>query len=354
MTLSAARPRAQVPPPARASVFRDPNGADPALMTRRAWWLAVLHVLVPGSAQALAGNRRLGRFALGVWLLGLLAVLLAAGPLLRAAAGAALDPEQRGRAHGAAGRGARLGGALDRAHARHAAPRAARAPCGPGPGSGWRPCSSSRSWSAPAAPCRPQSRRARPGTRSARSSAAAGSRCPASGRYNILLLGGDAGPGRSGLRPDSISVVSVNAADRPHGDVRPPARPRPDAVRRRLADAEGVSARIRLARHLQRRRVRAELHLHRGAAEEPAALPEREGRPHAAGHRGHEGGRRGLARHPDPVLRAGRHERVREAHRRDGRGHDRREAAAADRRRRRRERNPTGREGVDRERACST
>lgn len=31
------------------------------------------------------------------------------------------------------------------------------------------------------------------------------------GRVNILLLGGDAGAGRWGLRPDSISVVSINA-----------------------------------------------------------------------------------------------------------------------------------------------
>lgn len=35
---------------------------------------------------------------------------------------------------------------------------------------------------------------------------------PVNGRYNILLLGGDAGPDRTGLRPDSISVVSVEAA----------------------------------------------------------------------------------------------------------------------------------------------
>lgn len=35
---------------------------------------------------------------------------------------------------------------------------------------------------------------------------------PVNGRYNILLLGGDAGAGRTGLRPDSISVVSVNAS----------------------------------------------------------------------------------------------------------------------------------------------
>jgi polyisoprenyl-teichoic acid--peptidoglycan teichoic acid transferase len=34
---------------------------------------------------------------------------------------------------------------------------------------------------------------------------------PVDGRYNILLLGGDAGPDREGLRPDSLSVASVDA-----------------------------------------------------------------------------------------------------------------------------------------------
>ena len=34
---------------------------------------------------------------------------------------------------------------------------------------------------------------------------------PVDGRYNILLLGGDAGPDRTGLRPDSISIASVDA-----------------------------------------------------------------------------------------------------------------------------------------------
>ncbi len=31
------------------------------------------------------------------------------------------------------------------------------------------------------------------------------------GRYNVLLLGGDAGPGRVGVRPDSITVASIDA-----------------------------------------------------------------------------------------------------------------------------------------------
>jgi len=33
---------------------------------------------------------------------------------------------------------------------------------------------------------------------------------PAHGRYNVLLLGGDAGPGRSGVRPDSLTVASID------------------------------------------------------------------------------------------------------------------------------------------------
>ncbi len=32
------------------------------------------------------------------------------------------------------------------------------------------------------------------------------------GRYNVLLLGGDAGPDRIGLRPDSITLASIDAA----------------------------------------------------------------------------------------------------------------------------------------------
>ncbi|MGM7669439.1 LCP family protein [Microbacterium sp. A93] len=35
---------------------------------------------------------------------------------------------------------------------------------------------------------------------------------PVAGRYNFLLMGGDAGEGRIGLRPDSIHVASVNAS----------------------------------------------------------------------------------------------------------------------------------------------
>jgi LCP family protein required for cell wall assembly len=34
---------------------------------------------------------------------------------------------------------------------------------------------------------------------------------PKDGRYNVLLLGGDSGKGRNGLRPDSLTVASINA-----------------------------------------------------------------------------------------------------------------------------------------------
>ena len=49
-------------------------------MTKRAWWLVGLNVLIPGSAQVLAGNRRLGRFGLGATLV-LWVLLVLAGVL---------------------------------------------------------------------------------------------------------------------------------------------------------------------------------------------------------------------------------------------------------------------------------
>ncbi|MGB4778686.1 LCP family protein [Microbacterium sp.] len=49
--------------------IRRPDTRSPRVMTRRAWWLLVLNFLVPGSAQVLAGNRRLGRFGLAATLI---------------------------------------------------------------------------------------------------------------------------------------------------------------------------------------------------------------------------------------------------------------------------------------------
>lgn len=67
------------------SPIRNPDVRDPAVMGRRAWWLIVLSFVMPGSAQLLAGNRKLGRILFGTWLvlvaigLGTLITYLVAG-----------------------------------------------------------------------------------------------------------------------------------------------------------------------------------------------------------------------------------------------------------------------------------
>lgn len=44
--------------------LRHPDTTNETAMTRRGWWLVVLNILMPGSAQILAGNKRLGRHGL--------------------------------------------------------------------------------------------------------------------------------------------------------------------------------------------------------------------------------------------------------------------------------------------------
>ncbi len=62
-----------------SSPIRYPDLASSELMTRRGWWLVLLNFLLPGSAQSLAGNRKLGRIGLGatlvMWTLGILVLL---------------------------------------------------------------------------------------------------------------------------------------------------------------------------------------------------------------------------------------------------------------------------------------
>lgn len=180
-------------------------------MTRRAWWLVGLNLLIPGSAQILTGNRRLGRFGVGttflLWFLVVVGVivwfvahtviysvvtnpigltviqvvlaayavlwifltldtlrltrLITAVPAARPAI-AVLAVLALAVTAGAAGYGAVSAGSA----------------------------------------------------RGAVSSIFAGTKMapPVDGRYNILLLGGDAGPDRTGLRPDSTSVASIDAA----------------------------------------------------------------------------------------------------------------------------------------------
>ncbi|WP_419817089.1 LCP family protein [Glaciibacter flavus] len=195
---------------ATASPMRYPDAGSRTLMTRRAWWLVVLNVLIPGSPQVLAGNRRLGRFGLGTTLaLWALVVVLAglwffartvvysifsnsitlwviAAVLLFYAVTwviLSLDTLRLVRfvrtAPSARAWIAALTVALMVGLSGSAAYGAYLATTASG-------FLSSVFQAGPSVP-------------------------PIDGKYNILLLGGDAGPDRDGLRPDSISVVSVDA-----------------------------------------------------------------------------------------------------------------------------------------------
>ncbi|TXN28256.1 LCP family protein [Lacisediminihabitans profunda] len=190
---------------------RDPDLRSPNVMTKRAWWLVGLNILIPGSAQILAGNRRLGRFGVGttflLWAVALLSlvVYLVAHPVFYtivtnpivltvaqvALAGYAilwivltLDTLRLVRLIRAA--------PITRPFIAALAVLALVATAG------------GASYAAVTAGS----------ARSALGQIFAGSTMapPVNGRYNILLLGGDAGPDRTGLRPDSTSVASIDAA----------------------------------------------------------------------------------------------------------------------------------------------
>jgi LCP family protein required for cell wall assembly len=193
-----------------ASPIRYPDVASRAVMTRRAWWLVALNFLIPGSPQVLAGNRRLGRFGLGatltLWTLALVALALwlfwrpviltvfsmswslwvVAALLvfyavllvvltfdtLRLVRIVKTAPSARGWIAGLTTL-VMIGLSGSAAYGAYFAATT----------SGFL---SSVFVAGPTEP-------------------------PIDGRYNFLLLGGDAGPDRDGLRPDSITVVSVDA-----------------------------------------------------------------------------------------------------------------------------------------------
>jgi LCP family protein required for cell wall assembly len=193
-----------------SSPIRYPNTGSSQVMTRRAWWLVALNILLPGSAQVLAGNHKLGRFGLratlgflillvialvvylinpeimltiatnsfGLWLVAAVMLFYAvvwviltfdtirlvrlvkarpkARPLIAGLATVVMVVVA-----GTAGYGAYVATTA----------------------SGFLSSVFS------AGPSEP----------------------PVDGRYNILLLGGDAGEDREGMRPDSMSVVSIDA-----------------------------------------------------------------------------------------------------------------------------------------------
>ena len=194
-----------------AQPMRYPNSASTDVMTRRAWWLVLLNFLLPGSAQAVAGNRRLGRIGLGatitMWLLllaGLLVALMWRPMLITLATNwfvlvalqiimvayailwivLTLDTLRLVRLVKTRPR-ARVGiAALAVALLIVASGGAAYAASAVG---------TTRD------------------TLGAIFGASGASVPPSDGYYNILLLGADSGAGRDSMRFDSISVVSVNA-----------------------------------------------------------------------------------------------------------------------------------------------
>lgn len=70
------RPRDRIVVSQATPTVRNPDLRSPRFMSRRGWWLLVVNLLIPGSAQALAGDRRLGRFGLGATLFGWALVVL--------------------------------------------------------------------------------------------------------------------------------------------------------------------------------------------------------------------------------------------------------------------------------------
>ena len=202
--------------------LRYPDTSSRALMTRRGWWLVGLNFLIPGSAQVLAGNRRLGRFGIAstlvLWVLAVVGVLFA---LLAPTAGLSLVtsawlPDWLGLlrplpllvaqgvliAYAAlwivltidtlrlvrlvrTGRGARFAIATVAVGLLVVASGAA-AYASTAVGTARSTISTIFGASGPTVP-------------------------PSDGYYNILLLGADSGEGRDSMRFDSISVVSVNA-----------------------------------------------------------------------------------------------------------------------------------------------
>lgn len=193
-----------------ASPVRNPDVSSPALMTRRAWILVALNILIPGSAQLLAGNRKLGRFGVtatfllwGLVVVALLLFLFARAAIYTIASTPAglwtiailllfyavlwvvltLDTLRLIRLVKAAPSARAWLAGLTTVVLVGVSGTAAYGAFVATTASGFI---SDVFVAAPAEP-------------------------PVNGRYNIMLLGGDAGVDRDGLRPDSISVVSVDA-----------------------------------------------------------------------------------------------------------------------------------------------
>ncbi|MGV8876259.1 MAG: LCP family protein [Rhodoglobus sp.] len=193
-----------------ANTIRQPTDRSAATMTKRAWWLLGLNVLIPGSAQLLAGNRKLGRFGvvasfICLLLIALIVVLWAAAPLTLLTIGsstlglwaialilafyAVLWLILTTNAWYLANLGRATPGARTIVAAFSAIMLIVVAGTA---GYGAYVATTANSFLSNVFISAPTQE-------------------PVDGRYNILLLGGDAGADRDGLRPDSITVASIDA-----------------------------------------------------------------------------------------------------------------------------------------------
>lgn len=190
---------------------RHPDVTSEPFMTKRAWVLVLLNVLVPGSAQVLAGSRRLGRWGLAstlvFWLVAVVVIVMAfafRSPLIEIATNVvALTVVQVFLVYYAALWVVLTVDTLRLARIVKTAPSARGFLAGAmvllmvvtvGPAA----------YGAYLAGVQH-------GLLDSLFTSRADAAPPVDGRYNIMLLGGDAGADRTGLRPDSISVASIDA-----------------------------------------------------------------------------------------------------------------------------------------------
>ena len=192
--------------------LRHPDATQPEFMTRRAWWLIGANLLIPGAGPLLAGNRRFGRAALRVWL-GVISALVIAAVLWFVARGALLFVLTTGwgltiLALALLGYGAWMLVTMLETLRQVKLFRVDQFARGLilllALVLGFVPMLVGGIASA-------QVLRAKDAVAQLFGTANAGLKLPSDGRLNILLLGGDRGADRAGLRPDSISVMSFDA-----------------------------------------------------------------------------------------------------------------------------------------------
>lgn len=190
--------------------LRYPDQEEAPLMSKRARWLVILGFLLPGSAQALSGNRKLGRFGLSATILLIVFAVVSLAALLFARVAALTFFTNTWVLLGLqilligyAVLWLVLGFDTLRLTRLVAVPMGWRVPIAilsivltvlPSAGAAWAASTINAG-------------RSLVGDLFSEAPAVE----PVDGRYNILLLGTDAGDDREGIRPDSISLVSIDA-----------------------------------------------------------------------------------------------------------------------------------------------